>query len=72
MAKKKPAPQTIGQRIRSLRIRAGLSVPDAAASAGIGKTYWHNLEGGRRSPGWETFASALRASLGDFDPERHP
>lgn len=63
-------PDTIAQRIRQLRESAGLSVAQAASAAGLGRTAWYNLESGTRTPAWETLsaiASALGASLGDFD-----
>ena len=76
MAKKQPAsapgPQTIGQRIRALRVRAGLTVTAAALAAGMSRTYWTSLESDRRVPNWDTVArvaEALGASLGDFGPD---
>lgn len=70
MPRKQPPAETIGGRIRALRLAAGLTVTAAAAASGIHRTVWTGLESGRRSPTWETLARlapVLGASLGDFD-----
>ncbi len=38
-----------GERLRTLRQRAGLSLAQAGERAGIARTHWHNYESGERS-----------------------
>lgn len=49
-AKKQPA---FGQRLRTLREAAGLSLSQLAAKAAIPKSYLWDIETGRRPATWE-------------------
>lgn len=47
--------------IRQRREAKQLSVSDAAERSGIGRTYWHKVESGHRSPGVEVLAKIASA-----------
>ncbi|HEY3491639.1 MAG TPA: helix-turn-helix transcriptional regulator, partial [Solirubrobacterales bacterium] len=54
MSTANPPHPTIGETIRTLRHRAGLSQEDLAEASGIHTTEISRLENGRRNPKWET------------------
>lgn len=61
--------QAIGERIRSMRERAGVSQQRLAARARIGRITLVRLEGGEQSPRYDTLASladALGVPLNDL------
>lgn len=63
---------TIGARLRSARIRAGLSQSEAAARLPrpVAVQYWSNVETGRRNPSLEWLwdaAAALGCDPHDLD-----
>lgn len=43
-------PKSFGDRVRSLRMKLGLSQEDFAAKCGIDRTYISGIERGRRNP----------------------
>lgn len=53
--------QRIATSVRELRTRAGRSLGDLAADAGIGKSTLHAIEAGDANPGIETLWSLARA-----------
>lgn len=74
-----PAPDALGDRIRSRRTALGLTLAEVAERAGLSIPYVSNLERGRRNPtvdavralatALETTASALMGeNAEDFDP----
>lgn len=56
MEAKSPELVALGQAIRDLRNRSGLSQQDAATKSGINRTYLGQVENGRRNP---TFATLI-------------
>jgi transcriptional regulator with XRE-family HTH domain len=56
-------PDTFAARLRSLREKAGLSIPQLSAAAGLPRQTVHKLERGERRPSLET-ARLLAAALG--------
>ena len=63
---------TIGERIRQIRLRTGMDIPEAAAKAGINASYWWRLEHGEHDPGYQRLrkvAVALGCSLAELDGE---
>ena len=62
--------ESISDRLRRLRKAAGMSQDNLAERAGLTRVAIYRFEAGTREPAWETLqklASALGASLGDFD-----
>ncbi len=65
---------TLGQRLRELRERAGLSLREVAKAAEISAPFLSDVELGRRFPTNETLvliAQKLRASAGDLKKHDH-
>ncbi len=65
---------TMGQRLRDLRERAGLSLRDVAKAAKISAPFLSDVELGRRFPTNETLAliaEKLRASADDLKKHDH-
>ena len=69
------AAASLGERVRTQRLLAGLSVEEAAGRAGISAGYYSEIERGRKSPSMRVLgciAAALRLSparlLEDVDP----
>jgi transcriptional regulator with XRE-family HTH domain len=68
--KPRPEPSEIGSRVRTIRKRRGLSLPQAAGLAGVTKQYLSMLENGHRGFArrglLEDLAHALSCSVGDL------
>lgn len=65
---------TMGQRLRELRERSGLSLREVAKAAKISAPFLSDVERGRRFPTNETLAliaQTLRASAGDLKKHDH-
>jgi transcriptional regulator with XRE-family HTH domain len=65
-------PNTFAARLRSLRERAGRSIPDLAAVSGLTPQAIHQLERGERRPAWDTvlkLCEALDLTPNDFLPD---
>ena len=63
-------PHPFARRLRFLREKASLSIPDLAASAKMPRQTIHHLENGARQPSLDTakrLAKALGVSLAEFD-----
>lgn len=61
-----PASQALGQALRELRTRAGLTQADVAVAAGFDGPYLSRVEGGERDLRWSTvlrFLDAIGADL---------
>jgi len=54
-------PHVLGQAMRALRDRAGITQKALAERAGTSEAYVSNIEGGRRDARWSTLARLLRA-----------
>jgi transcriptional regulator with XRE-family HTH domain len=64
-----PRQAEFGDRVRSYRLKAGLSQEGLAYEAGINRTYIASLEAGQRNPSLDLMArlaAALRVDLGDL------
>jgi transcriptional regulator with XRE-family HTH domain len=62
----------IGQALRALRRKAGLSQAEAGAAVGVGHKHLSAVEKGRRGISWPTTRALLRAydaTLSDFARE---
>ncbi len=51
---------TLALNIQRLRQDADLSIPDAAARAGVARIDWHRIEGGHEDPDLATMAAMAR------------
>ena len=60
------ARHTLGQRIRRLRISAGLSQDALARASGIGRVTLLRVEKGEQSPRYKTLGSIAKALGGAF------
>jgi transcriptional regulator with XRE-family HTH domain len=63
---------TFAARLRSLRERAGRTIPDLAAISGLTPQAIHQLERGERRPAWATvlkLCEALDVTPNDFLPD---
>jgi transcriptional regulator with XRE-family HTH domain len=64
-----PRQVEFGDRVRSYRLKTGLSQEGLAYEAGINRTYIASLEAGQRNPSLDLMARlavALRVDLGDL------
>lgn len=53
---------TFGERLKVLRLEAGLSLAEAGERAGMTRSSWHDLESGhRKNPTLRTAAAVARA-----------
>jgi transcriptional regulator with XRE-family HTH domain len=62
-----------GERLRSLRKEAGLTLTELSAKAGMHLQAIFKLEAGEREPSWSSvlaLADALGVALTAFDPKR--
>ncbi|WP_195759902.1 helix-turn-helix domain-containing protein [Paracoccus sp. S-4012] len=57
------SPESIGRRLRLIRLAHGLRPAQISDMLGIERTYWSRFEGGRRAPSVE-FACLLTARFG--------
>lgn len=61
----KPRPQSLGERVKQLRLRSGMSQAELAVNAGFSPSYISLIETGQRVPGGDTLkqlARSLRAT----------
>jgi transcriptional regulator with XRE-family HTH domain len=56
-------PRTFGDLVRAERMRAGMTATAAAAAVGVTKSFWSDIEHGRRWPAADV-AERMRAALG--------
>lgn len=66
---------TLGKRIRTLRLRTGLSQEKFAARAGLDRTYYAGIERGERNPSVKQLAKiavALDVPIGALFEEDAP
>lgn len=67
MAAKVPDyPHLLGQALRVLRDKAGITQKALAERVGTSEAYVSNIEGGRRDARWSTIARLLRALDADL------
>lgn len=59
-------PRVLGQAMRMLRDRAGITQKVLAERAGTSEAYVSNIEGGRRDARWSTLIRLLRALGADL------
>jgi transcriptional regulator with XRE-family HTH domain len=59
-------PHVLGQAMRVLRDRAGITQKVLAARASTSEAYVSNIEGGRRDARWSTLIRLLRALGADL------
>jgi transcriptional regulator with XRE-family HTH domain len=59
-------PHTLGQAIRALRDRAGITQKVVAERMGTSEAYVSNIEGGRRDARWSTVVRLLHALGADL------
>lgn len=61
MAEAPKSQVALGNAVRSIRRREGLSQEELASRAGIHLTWVSHIESGRRNPGWSTVARVASA-----------
>jgi DNA-binding XRE family transcriptional regulator len=67
-----PAPGEFGPILLAIRRRLGLTGADAARRCNMGRQQWHDLERGKRTPGYELARRiqwGLRLAGNDLMPE---
>lgn len=72
VGKKKKDGSGFGERLKAIRIAAGLTQEQLAERVGMKPTNITRLEKGGRTPGWDTvlkLAEALNVSLDEFKEE---
>lgn len=61
--------KTFGDRLREIRLAAGISQIELSRRCGLHYVFVNQLENGKRNPSWETvqtLASALKVPVTDF------
>ena len=64
-----------GERLKTLRTEAGLSISELARQSGVSKQAISNIEKRTRDPNWNTvvkIARVLGVSVGEFDLGQEP
>ena len=72
MRRDHPHLKLLGEKIRQMRLKAGLSQLGAAFDAGVSYKHYQDLERGATNPTYWTLylvAGGLRCSITDFLPE---
>lgn len=74
MRRSHPQLQALGEKIRQMRLKAGLSQIGAAFDAGVSYKHYQDLERGVTNPTYWTLylvAGGLKCYIADFLPEEH-